>query len=486
MADSLAQALASQRGPLAAPQIKRSEYLAKAIEQLQKASQSIQSYPELGTRLLADGVLEYGRRRAEKKAEEGDIKDNQALGDLFAQILSPQAPQQAPEAPAMPPVVNPIAPAQQPPQAPPGPPMQPPAPQPQAAPMGAAQPPAPQPPPPPVDDRIGKIKALLSHPDPRARALGMQLAQQMLNPDQTVVNTARGPMRVNSQGPEGMIGPEIEQEPIYMNTADGIIAIPRGGAGGGEPGKPSLVYSNISKNTAGKPTIAELRQLNNTYEDDVRAITQNMGNLRNSVGYASSVIASRGAPPPGENARLSDVRLLRAAARADTGPGVLTESEVFGTLSPSLQQDIRKQGAYFDATRVNLTPQDRLALAQNVLNGARSTSNDLWRRYEGMSSVLEGAGVGLNDAGITAPEFPHPDDMAALNSPRGQYEVGGTYRGPSGRVYQYNGPGRWQFVRKDAPSARAGGVAPKNAEDNGLAAVEAALRARGIDPDKLP
>lgn len=255
--------------------------------------------------------------------------------------------------------------------------------------------------------------------------------------------------RVNPEAAQKMyLDAQKPKEPEYRSVKGDFIRFDPNN------GSTELIYRAPADASGGnqRPKLAEVRQWTNQYNDDSTRIKDGLGNSRAAIPYASAVIANRGQPPAGSNPRLADTQLLRAAARAQTGPGVLTESEVFGTLSPSLQQEIRRQGAYFDASSVVLSPQDRLALAQNVNQGATSAAGDLWRLYDSTKGVLDAYEVPLNEAGILPPDMPHPDDMPALSSPQKQYQPGKQYQGPTGRIYKYKGPGKWEFVRQEAPT----------------------------------
>lgn len=207
----------------------------------------------------------------------------------------------------------------------------------------------------------------------------------------------------------------------------------------------NLDYMRATReNQNGMPTLSEARQWTNSYNDDIRSANNDLGNMRAALPYAHQVIQSRGAPTG--NFRMNDVALLRAAARAQTGPGVLTESEVFGTLSPSLQQSLTRNMAYADITRAGISPQDRLALAQYVQTAQRNASGDLWRRYNDAEGVLSARGVSPDNVGISAPEYLHPDDMDSFGSvPDSSFTRGRNYVAPSGRQYTYLGDGRWRY-----------------------------------------
>ena len=211
----------------------------------------------------------------------------------------------------------------------------------------------------------------------------------------------------------------------------------------------NLDYQARSGAQFAMPTLAEARQWTNSYNDDVQATLRDLGNLRAVIPYASQAVANNGAPTG--NFRMNDVALLRAAARAQTGPGVLTESEVFGTLSPSLQQALTRNLAYVDITEAGISPTDRLALARFVQQGQQNASRDLWRRYQGAEDVLRPRGIDPSRVGIAAPEYVHPDDQAAFDATdTAQLRTGQEYTTPAGRTYRYDGPGQWTFTRRGA------------------------------------
>lgn len=207
----------------------------------------------------------------------------------------------------------------------------------------------------------------------------------------------------------------------------------------------SIDYARATReDRQGMPSLSEARQWTNSYNDDVRSTTNDLGNMRAALPYAHQVVQAQGAPTG--NFRMNDVALLRAAARAQTGPGVLTESEVFGTLSPSLQQYLTRNMAYADISRAGISPQDRLALAQYVQQAQRNASGDLWRRYQDAEGVLSARGVSPDNVGISAPEYLHPDDMNSFASvPDSSFTAGRSYVAPSGRQYTYLGDGRWRY-----------------------------------------
>lgn len=218
----------------------------------------------------------------------------------------------------------------------------------------------------------------------------------------------------------------------------------------------------------GMPTLAEARQWTNSYNDDVRQTIGDLGNMRAAIPYAQQVV--RGGGRTQGNFRMNDVALLRAAARAQTGPGVLTETEVFGTLSPSLQQDLTRARSYADIAQAGISPQDRLALARYVQEAARNASGDLWRRYQDAENVLSARGVEPSNVGISAPEYVHPDDMGSfMGQSLDRFERGRRYVAPSGRKYEYLGDGRFRYSGRDRydPSLRVdAGANPPSGANN--------------------
>lgn len=202
---------------------------------------------------------------------------------------------------------------------------------------------------------------------------------------------------------------------------------------------------NMAHARGGQPSLNEARQWTNSYNDDTRTVMNDLGNMRAAIPYAAEVVRANGAPTG--NFRMNDVALLRAAARAQTGPGVLTESETFATLSPSLQQSLVRAASYADISRAGLVSSDRLALARYVQQGAMSASGDLWRRYEDAENVLGSRNVELSSVGISPPEYLHPNDMESFSRFGAEtFRRGRPYVAPSGRAYIYEGPARFRYV----------------------------------------
>jgi hypothetical protein len=185
------------------------------------------------------------------------------------------------------------------------------------------------------------------------------------------------------------------------------------------------------------------------YNDDIEKIQTGLGNLRSAIPYAEQVVRSNGKPDV-PNRRSSDVALLRAASRAQTGPGVLTEGEVYGTLSPPIQQQLANFVAYTKIAE-SLSRDDRKALAEYVMLGAKTAAGDWYRRYDSATKPLANYGVSPEDVGIMGPEVIHPDDFASfLRMPESSFVAGEAYTGPSNRRYRYFGGGRWQYLGQNA------------------------------------
>lgn len=209
---------------------------------------------------------------------------------------------------------------------------------------------------------------------------------------------------------------------------------------------------------------AQRRGLTNDYNRAIQGSMDNLGILRPSLPYARLAVTNGGDTSgiDGVNVRSSDVALLRAAARAQTGPGVLTESEVFSTLSPSLQQDLIRNTAYLDISREGITPQDRLALSQFVMQSARNVQRDAWDLYDQASSDW---GSRRNAPTFQAPRIPHPEDEARLQSAeRGGAQVGREYVANNGRVYRFLAPGSWELSRLGGEADRSLPWQPRAAE----------------------
>jgi hypothetical protein len=190
---------------------------------------------------------------------------------------------------------------------------------------------------------------------------------------------------------------------------------------------------------------AQRRGLTNDYNRAISGTMDDLGILRPSLPYARLAVTHNGDTTniEGVNSRSSDVALLRAAARAQTGPGVLTESEVFSTLSPSLQQALIRNVAYLDISQNGITPQDRLALAQFVMQSSRNVQRDVWDLYDQASNDWGGRG---NAPTFQAPRIPHPEDEGRLQSAeRGGAQVGREYVANGGRVYRFLAPGSWEL-----------------------------------------
>ncbi len=203
---------------------------------------------------------------------------------------------------------------------------------------------------------------------------------------------------------------------------------------------------------------SERRVLANEYRTRQDRTADSLGILRPALPYARLAVAREGDTQgvDGVNARQADVALLRAAARAQTGPGVLTESEVWSTLSPSLQQSLLSRAAYLDVARTGIDPADRLALANFVMQSAGNVQRQLWDDYDSYSAAWGEDTLAEN--GMTPPRLAHPDDEWLLAARERQNpEIGREYVANNGRTYRYEGPGNWVFSRTGGTS---GGETP--------------------------
>lgn len=95
-----------QARALQSPAVQRSQYLADLLTRTQEAP-TIQSGGELGARLLAQGIAQWGKNRADKAVtEENTARTNsqrEAAGAALARLLGGEAPSAAPQ-PETPPV----------------------------------------------------------------------------------------------------------------------------------------------------------------------------------------------------------------------------------------------------------------------------------------------------------------------------------------------------------------------------------------------
>lgn len=178
-------------GPIAQPEIRRSQYLADALSALRASGERISSPGELGTRLLAAALTQYGQRRQDERLRNAQAKDsanlNQPLLDQLNALSAPSQPQPSPQAAAPSISIEQLAQA-----------------------LGASGPPTPTPPqaaalgtssgvgaqqPDKVRDALNRL-AMLEDRDPqgqqaaasvalnRARASGMDLADVITQPGQ--------------------------------------------------------------------------------------------------------------------------------------------------------------------------------------------------------------------------------------------------------------------------------------------------------------
>lgn len=89
-------------GPNARPYIRRSAYLARALQAMQQDANRISSTPELGVRLLAAALTQYGQSRNERRLREAETQDraNDPLVTALRGLLPSDAPAPQPQAAA--------------------------------------------------------------------------------------------------------------------------------------------------------------------------------------------------------------------------------------------------------------------------------------------------------------------------------------------------------------------------------------------------
>lgn len=123
-------ALGLRYGPNAGAALQRSQYLADALRALQAGGNEIRTPGALGTSLLAEGLTQYAKKKADAEALSAYGKDRQSLADNAVAGLGDDqapAPQPAvpppppPQAPQSPPTTTPHQPAASPASSPPGP-----------------------------------------------------------------------------------------------------------------------------------------------------------------------------------------------------------------------------------------------------------------------------------------------------------------------------------------------------------------------------
>lgn len=68
----------NQYGPQALPYARRSQYLAAALQAMQQQGENIRSPAELGTRLLASALTQYGQQRNDRRLAKAQYNDSQA------------------------------------------------------------------------------------------------------------------------------------------------------------------------------------------------------------------------------------------------------------------------------------------------------------------------------------------------------------------------------------------------------------------------
>lgn len=82
----LAQDIA-EAGPNARPYIRRSQYLARALQAMHEGSQQIRSPQELGVRLLAEALTQYGRARNDRQLAKAQAVDTEnEIGSMSAAL----------------------------------------------------------------------------------------------------------------------------------------------------------------------------------------------------------------------------------------------------------------------------------------------------------------------------------------------------------------------------------------------------------------
>lgn len=285
----------------------------------------------------------------------------------------------------------------------------------------------------PVEQRVGRAQALLAS-SPYAND---QHVAQMIDEAGELSDEALNAAAHNSMGAADILAGRERRERYAVQDRQF---------------NQQLAQSHENAAYARNPDAAPIsdsqrRGLTNDYNRAVSGAMDDLGILRPSLPYARLAVTNNGETSgiEGVNVRSSDVALLRAAARAQTGPGVLTESEVFSTLSPSLQQDLIRNRAYLDISSEGLSAADRLALSQFVMQSARNVQRDTWDLYDQASTDWGSRG---NAPTFQAPRIPHPDDEGRLQAAeRGGAQVGRSYVANNGRTYRFLGPGSWEFER---------------------------------------
>ena len=198
---------------------------------------------------------------------------------------------------------------------------------------------------------------------------------------------------------------------------------------------------------------SEVRQFGNDYERGMRQINEAVGpQIMSAMPWANQV-ASNGAVPNGitqEAALISDQGMLRAVARLQTGVGVLTEGEVRGTLGDNLYNRLQEAGAGFNLNE-RLRPEVRQALAQLVQQGVNRAAQQSWDYRQNAMDEYASVTNGGAPTGWGMPSVPHPQDMGSLaaaeriagSNGAPALRLNDVRISPSGRRYQYMGPGNW-------------------------------------------
>jgi len=197
----------------------------------------------------------------------------------------------------------------------------------------------------------------------------------------------------------------------------------------------------------------QVRAFGNDYERGLRQITDTLGpQIMNAMPWATRV-AQGGLVPEGvsrDSALINDQGMLRAVARLQTGVGVLTEGEVRDTIGNDVFSQMQRLGADFRLT-TPLTESKRQALAALVQTGVTRASNQAWNYRQSALDEYRSLSGGQDPVGWQLPSIAHPEDFAALNAAEGMAGTNGAPAltpnairiAPSGRRYQYMGPGNW-------------------------------------------
>lgn len=199
--------------PLESPAVQRSKYLADLLSQTQQAPE-IRSGAELGARLLAQGITQFSKNRADKavaaETAEKNASQASALGMTLDRLSGVKPSEPSPlGAIVSPPVAPPVQqmPIPDPMAAPPAALAPQAAPMPTSAPMAAPQAAAPQAPPNPLGPTPGEaayIRAAVQSGDParvaEAQSMLSGIEQRMIAPPEFEITMVNGvPFRVDPQ-----------------------------------------------------------------------------------------------------------------------------------------------------------------------------------------------------------------------------------------------------------------------------------------------